>query len=111
MYRHLDQRKGGECFGVREILEILTGILAVFGVYALFCRLACWATPKKEYRMAVRGDGKTPEEILLLAKAAALYAERDKALSPAMTALLEEEDGAVVRTLSEMQVSVYVRKK
>lgn len=96
---------------MRTVFEVITGVLAVFGVYALLCRLVAWLSPKKDYCLAVRADGKTPEEVLLLAMTALLRSERDSRLSPAMVAFLEEEDGGLARTLDEMRIGVYVRHK
>lgn len=87
------------------------GLFAVFGVYALFERLFAFCCGKKQYVLAVKADGLLPEEVHMLALCAKLSAERNGRFSPCLCALLEEQDEGVVRTLSEMNVGVYVRKQ
>ena len=91
--------------------QILLCALATFGAYALFARAATSLLRVGSCHLAIRGDGKTSEEVLTLAALAALRLERDKELSEEVVILLEEEDPTLEQALRAEGLLVYERKK
>ena len=77
---------------MQKMLAILVCFLAVFGLYALFSRLAVWLLPRGAFSLTVCGDGKTVEEILCDVRFARLLLEREGRLSEPVLVLLDGTD-------------------
>lgn len=92
-------------------VEILFCVFATFGVYAFFARLAAMLLRKEECHMAVKGDGKTKEEIAARVALSQLRVERDKNFSKEAVVLLDEGDAALENALLSEGFLVYKRRK
>lgn len=93
------------------LFQIILCALATFGAYALFVRAATALLRAGGCHLAIKGDGKTQEEVLTLVALAALRLERDKELSEEVVVLLDEEHPALEQALLAEGLLVYERRK
>ncbi len=92
-------------------VEILFCVFATFGVYAFFARVAVMLLRKEECHLAVKGDGRTREEIAARLSLSLLRLERDKSFSKEAVVLLDEEDAALENALLSEGFLVYKRRR
>ncbi len=92
---------------MHEFFAILLCILAVFGLYALFSRIAVRLSPKGSYLLCVNGTDRTEEEILLLLRRARLLYEREWRILPEMAVFLEGEDENKEATLRKEGILIF----
>ena len=90
---------------------LLLCALATFGAYALFARAMVSLLRVGNCHLAIRGDGKTAEEVLTLAALAALRLERDKELSEEVVVLLDGDQPALEQALLAEGLLVYKQQK
>ena len=91
-------------------LEILVCLLATFGVYALFVRLAVLLKDRGSLTVAVLGTGKTLEEILLEVELLRLRGEIDPYFKKTVV-LLDAADDEKENALRSEGILVYIRGK
>ena len=96
---------------MHEALAILICTLAVFGLYALFSRLAVFLLPRGALTIAVDGRGKTAEEILLSALHARVLLEREPRFSERVAVLLDKADEETMTALRKEGILVCVVQK
>ena len=90
---------------------LLLCALATFGAYALLARVMVSLLRVGSCHLAIRGDGKTAEEVLTLVALAALRLERDKELSEDIVILLDADHPALEQALLAEGLLVYERRK
>ena len=95
---------------MEALWAILLCILSVFGLYALFTRIAILLSPRGRLSIAIDGKGKSVEEILADLRRARLLLERDASLSSRVVLLLSEEDAALANALRAEGLTVCILK-
>ena len=95
---------------MHEAFAVLLCVLAVFGLYALFSRIAVLLLPKGVLLLTVDGRERTEDEILLLAEYARLITERERGVSPCVSVLLNENESEKAMTLRKEGILVYTLK-
>ena len=93
------------------LFEILLAALATFGLYALLSRIAVWLTRKEDLMITVSTEGRSPEEILLLAALMRLRAEEDASLSERVGVYMASEDPVLEAALRKEGVIILEEKK
>ena len=94
---------------MHEAVAILLCVLAVFGLYALFARVAVMLLPRGAFMISVDGRDRTVEDILLLTERARLLSERERGFSPDVSVLLDEDQQEKAMTLRKEGILVYTR--
>ena len=84
---------------MHEALAILICLLSVFGLYALFSRLAVALLPRGVFTVAIDGAGKTAEEILLSVLHARILLERETRFAEHVAVLLDAADEETITAL------------
>lgn len=95
---------------MKLVFEILLCAFATFGVYALFFRLAVMLLRRDDCVLAIKAEGKTVEEVMLLAELAAMRAETEKGISCGAVILFDEEHESLEKALLTEGFLVYKRK-
>ena len=93
-----------------EFLSVLVCLLSVFGLYAVFVRLAAMLLPKNAFFLAVDGTGASREEILLMVQNARLIAERQRNIAQRVIVILAEADNEKREALRKEGILVYTHK-
>ena len=91
------------------VFELALCALATFGLYALLARLAVSLLRRERCCLAIRGDGKTAEEVAALAAIATLRIECDKNLSEGTVVLLDGDQPTLEKALLAEGFLVYKR--
>ena len=94
---------------MHEAVAILLCVLAVFGLYALFARVAVMLLPRGAFMISVDGRDRTVEDILLLTERARLLSERERGFSLDVSVLLDEDQQEKAMTLRKEGILVYTR--
>ena len=95
---------------MHEAFAILLCSLAIFGLYALFSRIAIALLPHGALALSVDGRGRTCEEILLLTESAKRLAEREKGVCLKVSVLLDENEQEKLMSLRKEGILVYIIK-
>ena len=95
---------------MHEAIAILFCALAVFGLYALFARVAAMLLPRGALSLSIDGRGRTVEEILILTENARRILERERGLSLTFSVLLCETEKEKAITLRKEGILVYTLK-
>ena len=95
---------------MHEAFAILLCALAVFGLYALFSRIALMLLPHGSLSLAVDGRGKEESEILVLVTNARLLAERERGVALSVSVLLSENEQQKAMSLRKEGILVYTLK-
>ena len=83
---------------------------ATFGVYALFSRFVVSLLRREDCALAIKADGKTVEEVTLLAELAVMRAEVEKGVAREAVILLDEDHACLEKALLAEGFLVYKRK-
>lgn len=94
---------------MHEAVAVLLCVLAVFGLYALFARVAFMLLPRGTFMISVDGRERTVEDILLLTERARLLSERERGFSLDVSVLLDEDQQEKAMTLRKEGILVYTR--
>lgn len=94
---------------MHEAVAVLLCVLAVFGLYALFARVAFMLLPRGIFMISVDGRERTVEDILLLTERARLLSERERGFSLDVSVLLDEDQQEKAMTLRKEGILVYTR--
>lgn len=95
---------------MHEAFAILLCALSVFGLYALFSRIALMLLPRGAISLTVDGRGRDVGEILRLIANACLLAERERGISPSVSVLLNENEHEKAMSLRKEGILVYTLK-
>lgn len=95
---------------MHEAFAILLCALAVFGLYALFSRIALMLLPYGSLSLTVDGRGKEESEILVLVTNARLLAERERGVALSVSVLLSENEQQKAMSLRKEGILVYTLK-
>ena len=95
---------------MHEVFAILFCALAVFGLYALFSRIAAMLLPRGAISLSVDGRGRSVEEILILTENARRILERERGISLTFSVLLCENEKEKAITLRKEGILVYTLK-
>ena len=95
---------------MQEVGQIVLSVFAVFGLYALFCRVLAWLLPADSAVTALRlTGGQSEEEVAALLWAARLQAESRADISPSVVVLLSDlSDEGTMRFLASENVEMYL---
>lgn len=96
---------------MHEAFAILLCALAVFGLYAIFSRLAVMLLPRGELLLSVDGRDRTEEEILVLAEQARFLLEQEGRLFSCVSVLLNENEQEKAMSLRKEGILVYMVKQ
>ncbi len=95
---------------MQEFFSVMLCVLSVFGLYAIFARLAAMLLPKNAFFLAVDGTGLAKDEILLLVQSARLVAERQRFTAKKVVVVLAAPDNEKEEALRKEGILVYTRK-
>lgn len=95
---------------LQALSALLLCFFSVFGLYAIFLRLAAWLSSRGALMVALDGRDMTEEEILLWTAHARFLIEREGRLSERPVVLLSENDEKRIGTLRKEGVLVFVLK-
>lgn len=95
---------------MNDFLALLLCLLAVFGLYAIFSRIAVSLMPREVCILTLDGEAFTAEELIARARCLTLYAERSRIFDGRVAVILKTEDEHKRRTLREEGILVYTVK-
>ena len=95
---------------MNDFLALLLCLLAVFGLYALFSRIAVALMPRAACMLTLDGEGVTAEELIARARCLTLYAERSRIFDGRIAVILQTEDAHKRETLRKEGILVYIVK-
>ena len=95
---------------MHEVLAILLCALAVFGLYALFSRIALALLPRGVLSLSIDGRDRSVDEILILTENARRFAERARGVALTVSVLLNENEQKKAMTLRKEGILVYTLK-
>ena len=95
---------------MQEFLSVLVCVLSVFGLYAIFTRLAAVLLPKNAFLLSVDGTNSTKDEIIIMVQNARLVAERQRFTSSRVIVILALPDKEKEEALRKEGILVYTHK-
>ena len=95
---------------MQEFLSVLVCVLSVFGLYAIFTRLAAALLPQNAFLLSVDGTNSTKDEIIIMVQNARLVAERQRFTSSRVIVILALPDKEKEEALRKEGILVYTHK-
>ena len=95
---------------MNPLFALVLCLLSVFGLYAIFSRIAVSLMPRDACVLALDGEGLTEDELLARARCLSLYAECSRIFDGRIAVILQSQDEHKERTLRKEGILVYIVK-